>query len=89
MPVTPFHFGPGALVHAVAPRWVSFLAFAVANVITDVEPLYDMVMGRVPLHRFLHTYVGASVVLLATWALCAAMLGLASLARIPDVLGWT
>lgn len=27
MPLTPFHFGPGALIHSAAPRHVSFLAF--------------------------------------------------------------
>lgn len=40
MPVTPFHFGPGALLHATAPRHVSFLAFCGANVLIDLEPLY-------------------------------------------------
>ena len=32
MPFTPFHFGAGALVHSVAPKYVSFLAFCGANV---------------------------------------------------------
>ena len=52
MPVTPFHFGPGALVHALAPRYVSFLAFCAANVLIDVEPGYYMMVGQFPLHRF-------------------------------------
>jgi membrane-bound metal-dependent hydrolase YbcI (DUF457 family) len=69
MPITPFHFGPGAAIHAVAPRHVSFLAFCTANVLIDIEPLYYMLTDQDHLHRFFHTYVGASVVALATLVL--------------------
>lgn len=62
MPITPFHFGPGAALHAVAPRHVSFLAFCAANVVIDVESLYNLVNHREPVHAFLHTYVGAALV---------------------------
>ena len=61
MPFTPFHFGPGALVHSAAPKHISFLAFCGANVLVDVEPLYFMVTHQYPIHRFFHTYVGATV----------------------------
>jgi membrane-bound metal-dependent hydrolase YbcI (DUF457 family) len=61
MPFTPFHFGPGALVHSAAPKHVSFLAFCAANVLVDVEPLYFMLTHQWPIHRFFHTYVGATV----------------------------
>jgi membrane-bound metal-dependent hydrolase YbcI (DUF457 family) len=61
MPFTPFHFGPGALVHSAAPRSISFLAFCGANVLVDVEPLYFMLTHQHPIHRFFHTYVGATV----------------------------
>lgn len=61
MPFTPFHFGPGALVHSAAPKHVSFLAFCAANVLVDVESLYFMLTHQWPIHRFLHTYVGATV----------------------------
>jgi membrane-bound metal-dependent hydrolase YbcI (DUF457 family) len=61
MPFTPFHFGPGALVHSAAPKYVSFLAFCGANVLIDVEPLYFMLTHQYPIHRFFHTYVGATV----------------------------
>ena len=37
MPITPFHFGPGAALHVLAPRHVSFLAFCAANVVIDVK----------------------------------------------------
>jgi membrane-bound metal-dependent hydrolase YbcI (DUF457 family) len=59
MPFTPFHFGPGALVHSAAPQYISFLAFCGANVLVDVEPLYFMLTQQHPIHRFFHTYVGA------------------------------
>lgn len=72
MPITPFHFGPGAALHAVAPRHVSFLAFCAANVVIDVESLVNLVQHREPVHAFLHTYVGATLVWLglvaAFWA---------------------
>ena len=65
MPITPFHFGPGAALHAIAPRHVSFLAFCAANVLIDVESLYNLMHGRHPVHAFFHTYVGATLVALA------------------------
>jgi membrane-bound metal-dependent hydrolase YbcI (DUF457 family) len=72
MPLTPFHFGPGALLHAVAPRHVSFWAFVAANVLIDVESLINLVQRRHPVHAFFHTYVGATLVLafivLGWWA---------------------
>jgi membrane-bound metal-dependent hydrolase YbcI (DUF457 family) len=61
VPFTPFHFGPGALLHSAAPKHVSFLAFCGANVLVDVEPLYFMLTHQYPIHRFFHTYVGATV----------------------------
>lgn len=84
MPITPFHFGPGAALHAIAPRQVSFLAFCAANVVIDVESLYNLVQGRHPVHAFFHTYVGAS---LAALALILAFAGLrrAGLAWLPGL----
>ena len=61
MPFTPFHFGPAALVHSAAPKHISFLAFCGANVLVDVEPLYFMLTHQYPIHRFFHTYVGATI----------------------------
>ena len=45
MPITPFHFGPGAALHAISPRHVSFLAFCAANVLTDLESLYFLLLA--------------------------------------------
>jgi membrane-bound metal-dependent hydrolase YbcI (DUF457 family) len=61
VPFTPFHFGPGALVHCAAPKHISFLAFCGANVVVDVEPLYYMLTHQYPIHRFFHTYIGATI----------------------------
>ena len=88
MPFTPFHFGPGALVHAVAPRQVSFLAFCAANVAIDVEPLVWILRGEPPLHRFAHSYVGACLVALLVVALWLAAVRVAATLRIPDAFGW-
>lgn len=62
MPITPFHFGPGAALHAGAPRHVSFLAFFSANVLIDLESFINFTYGFEPVHAFFHTYVGASIV---------------------------
>ncbi len=45
-----------------APRSVSFIAFVAANCITDVESIYNVLRGNFPVHRFLHTFVGAALV---------------------------
>lgn len=65
MPITPFHFGPAAAIKAAAPRHFSFTMFVLTNVVIDVEPLYYMVTGDWPIHRFAHTYLGATVVAVA------------------------
>jgi hypothetical protein len=66
MPFTPFHFGVGLAVHAVAPKRVSFLSFCAANVLMDIEPLYYQLMGSRPYHRFFHTAAGGTVIIVAT-----------------------
>jgi membrane-bound metal-dependent hydrolase YbcI (DUF457 family) len=88
VPITPFHFGPGAAIHAVAPRHVSFLAFCAANVLIDVEPGYYMLTAQYPLHRFFHTYVGATLVAVASVALVLGARAIASPLRIPDFFEW-
>ena len=60
MPFTPIHFGPGVLLKAVAPSRFSFAAFALANVVIDLEPLYHILRGDYPLHGPLHTLFGAT-----------------------------
>ncbi len=84
MPFTPFHFGPGAAIHALAPRKISFLAFCAANVLIDVEPLYYLLTHQYPLHRFFHTYVGATLIALATALLFLGALWLYRKLGLPD-----
>lgn len=78
MPFTPFHFGPGLLVKAAAPRHVSFAAFVAANVAIDVETLVNMIAGQTPLHAMLHTLPAAAAVGLAAGL---ALVGAAGAAR--------
>ncbi len=70
MPVTPFHFGLGAALHGAAPRHVSFLAFCAANVLIDVESIWNLLQGHAHVHAFFHTCIGATLAGLATAALC-------------------
>src|SRR5216117_3520214 len=44
------------------PRHLGFVAFATTQVVIDAETLYHLLRHEWPLHRMLHTYVGASVV---------------------------
>ena len=88
MPITPFHFGPGVLFHGVAPRKVSFIAFMAANCITDIESVYNILRGNFPLHRFLHTFVGAALVAALTVVLFMFMRRLARSIRLPNWFSW-
>ena len=88
MPITPFHFGPGAALHALAPKHVSFLSFCAANVLIDVEPLYYMSTGQYPLHRFFHTYLGVSLIPVAITALFLAARWFAQRYWLPKLFAW-
>lgn len=65
MPITPFHFGPGALFKAIGGRRISFTVFVLSQAAIDSEPILFAVLDRPPLHRFLHTYLGALLLALA------------------------
>jgi len=62
MPFTPFHFGPGAAIKAVVPASFSLGIFCFAQVVMDLESGYHLLLGDYPVHRFLHTYLGATLV---------------------------
>jgi hypothetical protein len=66
VPITPFHFGPGLLAKGIAPRRVSWSAFAVSNVVIDIESLYYLRQHAAHVHRQLHTFAGAALVGIAT-----------------------
>jgi hypothetical protein len=70
MPFTPFHFGPGAAVKAAMPRHFSFTMFCFAQIVTDFETAYYFLRGEYPLHRWFHTYLGATLV-----AACCVLVG--------------
>jgi hypothetical protein len=80
MPITPFHFGPAVIVKTLAPQKFSLLSFGLSQFIIDLEPLYYMSQGQWPIHRFFHTYLGATlvaiVVVLFGKPLCEALLRL-------------
>jgi membrane-bound metal-dependent hydrolase YbcI (DUF457 family) len=88
MPITPFHFGPGAAAHAIAPRYVSFLAFCSTNILIDFESLYNLINGRHPVHAFFHTYFGASLVIASTVGIFIFLRWLAKKVWLPDLLRW-
>jgi hypothetical protein len=67
VPITPFHFGPGAAVKAVAPRHFSFTVFAFSQILIDLEPVGFFLFTGDPIHPYLHTYLGATLVFLASW----------------------
>lgn len=66
MPITPYHFGPGLLFAAVAPRYLSWTIFALANVLIDLEPVSLYFLTGDPAHPWLHTLPGAVAVAVAT-----------------------
>ena len=88
MPITPFHFGPGAALHALAPKHISFLAYCSANVLIDIESLYNLINRRDPVHAFFHTYVGATLVIIGTTALFVALRWFAKRYWLPNPFDW-
>lgn len=62
MPFTPFHFGPGLLIKSLLSKRFSFRIFVLTNIVIDLEPLYFILTNQWPLHRFFHTYLGATLV---------------------------
>ncbi|HEY4057856.1 MAG TPA: DUF4184 family protein [Kofleriaceae bacterium] len=73
MPFTPVHFLPGLLLKGAAPRRVSWTAFAASNVVIDLESFYYLVHDKWPVHRQLHTFVGAAIAGIVTIGLCLAL----------------
>ena len=88
MPFTPFHFGPGAALHSAAPRKISFLSFCAANVLIDFESLYYLRRGDYPVHRFFHTFVGATIAIAATVALFLLAKKCLAKTRFPNLFWW-
>ena len=66
MPFTPLHMGPGLAVKAVCGRYFSLMVFGFSQVAIDIEPLVRIIRGDAVLHGFTHTYLGATLVALAS-----------------------
>lgn len=62
MPFTSLHMGPGLAIKALFGRRFSVMAFGVAQVAMDIEPLVGMVRGADVLHGPTHTYLTALVI---------------------------
>ena len=62
MPFTPYHMGPGMLLKAAAPDRFSIVVFGLTQVAIDMEALWYLIRWDLPIHRFWHTYLGATVV---------------------------
>ncbi|MFZ4534915.1 hypothetical protein [Propionivibrio sp.] len=77
MPITPFHFGPGALIKVLAPDGFSWTCFALANVLIDLEPITLFIFTGNPAHPWLHTLPGSLAV-----AIVAATFGRRSCERL-------
>jgi hypothetical protein len=70
MPFTPIHMGPGMALKAAIPEYFSIIVFGMAQIAIDIEVLWYIVSGAPPLHRFWHTYMGATLV-----AICIGFIG--------------
>jgi len=93
MPITPFHFGPGLLIKSVAGRHFSWLAFVLANILIDLEPIGFFLLTGEPVHPYLHTYVGALglglLVALLGRRPCEAWIMLWNVRLRPPEMAWT
>lgn len=68
MPVTPFHIGAGLIFKAYAPTRVSWVVFALVNILIDLEPILWYLFTGDPAHRQLHSYLGAAgIAALGVW----------------------
>lgn len=93
MPITPFHFGLGLAVKSVALRHFSLVLFIAIQVVIDLESLYNLIRERYPVHRFLHTFVGATLLAilaaLPAFSKWASKLGATGLRRFSLLLATT
>jgi len=66
MPITPLHMGPGLAIKAVLGRRFSLMVFGFSQVAIDIEPLIGILRDDDILHGFTHTYLGATLIALAS-----------------------
>jgi hypothetical protein len=65
VPFTPFHGGIGLALKGPLSRRFSFTIFTATQVAIDLESGYFLFTGQEPVHRFFHSFVGASIVCFA------------------------
>jgi hypothetical protein len=61
--------GPGVAVKAVSGRHFSLMVFGFSQVAIDLEPLVRILRGDSVLHGFSHTYLGATLIGVASVAI--------------------
>jgi hypothetical protein len=66
MPFTPLHMGPGIAIKAIARRKFSLMVFGGSQILMDLQPLISMTTGKLELHGFSHTILGATLIGLAS-----------------------
>jgi hypothetical protein len=62
MPFTPLHMGPGIAIKAIARRRFSLMVFGWSQILMDLQPLISMATGKLELHGFSHTILGATLI---------------------------
>ena len=67
MPITPFNIVAGVIVKSSKPKHFSWTVFALANVLIDTEAVYYFLITGIPQHKYFHTWIGATIILI----LCA------------------
>ena len=66
MPFTPYHFGPALFLKGFFRFPFCLNAFALSQVFIDLESVYFLIQNTCPLHRFFHTFLGATIIILVT-----------------------
>lgn len=67
MPYTPYHFGPASWIGLIFFKFLDFPTLLVSSVIIDIEPFCVFVFNAPwPVHGFLHTFLGGSIVAVIT-----------------------
>lgn len=66
MPFTPYHMGPGLLFKSLLQGSFSLMVFGWTQIMMDLQPLWVLVTGEGHLHGFSHTFLGATLIAIAS-----------------------
>jgi hypothetical protein len=58
--------GPGLVVKACMQSAFSLMVFGWTQILIDIQPLIVMITGKGELHGFSHTYIGATLIAIAS-----------------------